>query len=54
MADGTTKPKISGSRPAPVSGGRPDSKPETKKAKTFHPNPENEDDINSRWGRRKA
>jgi hypothetical protein len=30
-------------------GGRTDAKPETKKAKNYHPNPENEDGLNSRW-----
>jgi hypothetical protein len=30
-------------------GGRTDSKPETKKAKKFHPNPKNEGHFNSRW-----
>jgi hypothetical protein len=30
-------------------GGRTDAKPETKKAKKFHPNPENEDGFNSKW-----
>jgi hypothetical protein len=29
-------------------GGRTDSKPETKKAKKCHPNPENEDGLNTR------
>jgi hypothetical protein len=29
-------------------GGRTDSKPETKKAKKFHPNPENDGGLNTR------
>jgi hypothetical protein len=47
MADGMTKPKNQ-LQQRNSSGGRADSKPETKKAKKFHPNPENEGRLNSR------
>jgi hypothetical protein len=49
MADGITKPKDQLQETRSI-GGRTVSKPETKKAKTFHPNTENnEDRLNSRW-----
>jgi hypothetical protein len=47
MADGT-KPKNQWKQ-TQSSGGRTDLNTETKKAKKYHPNPENEDGFNSRW-----
>jgi hypothetical protein len=47
MADGT-KPKNQGKQ-TQSSGGRTDAKPEVKEVKKFHPNPENEDDLNTKW-----
>jgi hypothetical protein len=47
MAD-DTKPKKQ-LKQTQSSGGRTDAKPEVKKAKNFHPNPKNEDDLNSKW-----
>jgi hypothetical protein len=47
MANGFTKP-TNWLQQTSSSGGRTDSKPETKKAKKFHPNTENEDGLNTR------
>jgi hypothetical protein len=48
MADGITKPKDQLQETCSI-GGRTDSKPEAKKAKKYHSNPENEDGLNSKW-----
>ena len=48
MADGITKPKDRFQETCSI-GGRTDSKPEAKKAKKYHSNPENEDGFNSKW-----
>jgi hypothetical protein len=54
MENGFTKPKHQLQQTCSSGGkigGRTDSKPESKKAKKFHPNPENDGDggLNTRW-----